>query len=153
MKQIKQAKKILNDATSFGGRAPDFLTTYIRHAITSLIPVAIDYMILFLLVDYYGWFYIPAAVVGFVVGGVVGYFATRGWGFSRTEVSHKYGISMFLFINFVGLATTVGLLTFFIEVCKIYYLIARAMSAIIAGLVMFVMNYRLTFKMHEVKKK
>lgn len=151
MKKIRRVKNALNSATSLGGRAPNVLTRYFRYAITSIFPAGTDYVLLILFVEVLKIQYLISAGAAYVIGSVVGYSLNRKWGFKGTKTSHKRGFSLFFIINTLSGIAVLGLLAFLVEVLKMHYFLANFISCALVGVLNFLLNYYITFKIHEIE--
>ncbi|MBN2420958.1 GtrA family protein [Candidatus Woesearchaeota archaeon] len=151
MKRIRRVKNALNHATSLGGRAPNLLTRYIRYAITSVFPAGTDYVLLLLFVELFKIQYLISAGAAYVIGSVVGYTLNRRWGFKGTKTSHKKGFALFFIINTLSGIAVLGVLAFLVEVLKMHYFLANFISCAVVGVLNFLMNYYITFRIHDIE--
>lgn len=94
---------------------------------------------LWLLVEKAGMAKIPAAAISFLVSNTLHYAFGRGWIYRGTERRLVPGYVYFLMNAGVGLAATVGLFAWFVDL-GLQYLVARVVASIFVGLLLFVLN-------------
>jgi putative flippase GtrA len=95
--------------------------------------------VLWLLVEKAGMAKIPAAAISFLVSNTLHYAFGRGWIYRGTERRLVPGYVYFLMNAGVGLAATVGLFAWFVDL-GLQYLVARVVASIFVGLLLFVLN-------------
>ena len=82
--------------------------------------------------DICGIYYLISAILSFVISVVVNYLMSIKWVFNQDNIDNKImEFNMFLLISTIGLIFTEILLYFFTDICGIYYLISKIISAII----------------------
>lgn len=122
------------------------VTLFVRNTVASTVAFAIDMGLLWLLVEKAGLSRLLAATAGFLVAMTIHYIISRLWVFRGTERGVASGYVYFLANAGVGLVVTLGLFAIFIEYLGLHYLVARAISSVVAGLVVFFLNATLNFK-------
>jgi putative flippase GtrA len=95
--------------------------------------------VLWLLVEKAGMAKIPAAAISFLVSNTLHYAFGRGWIYRGTERRLVPGHVYFLMNAGIGLAATVGLFAWFVDL-GLQYLVARVVASIFVGLLLFVLN-------------
>ena len=101
--------------------------------------------LLWLLVEKLGVAKIPAAALSFLVSNSIHYVFGRTWIYRGTERKVAAGYAYFLINAVVGLVVTVGLFAAFVEL-GMYYLLARIVASVFAGLALFVLNAVFNFR-------
>lgn len=82
---------------------------------------------------------VPAAAISFIISNSLHYVFGRTWIYRGTERAVVLGYFYFLMNAGVGLVATVGLFAFFVDL-GLQYLIARIVTSIFVGLLLFVLN-------------
>src|SRR5579862_5703864 len=75
-----------------------------RALVASILAALLDCALLFFLVEIIGWNRIPAAVVGYLAGGVVQYILCSYWVFPGAPQSAATGFIAFTVLSLFGLA-------------------------------------------------
>ena len=77
-----------------------------RALAASGIAAAVDFAVLIFLVEIGDWHAAPAAVVGYLTGGVIQYYLCSIWVFSTGPSNHATGFITFTILSLVGLGIT-----------------------------------------------
>ena len=77
-----------------------------RALVVSVLAAALDFCVLVLLVERFHWHAVPAAVVGYLLGGVVQYVLCAYWVFPAAPTNNTLGFVAFTILSLVGLAIT-----------------------------------------------
>ncbi len=105
---------------------------------------AFHYAVLIALVEAGGWRPLPATLCGYVVGGVVAYVLNRRHTFA-SDRSHAEAGWRFALTAFLGFCVTYVLMSLFVERLGAPYLLAQAITTLIAMFVTFAINRSWTF--------
>ena len=125
---MKKFMEPVNLITSLGGRSPIYITRLTRYGVAGGLTLVLDIVLLFILVEFLGIYYLLAA--------------------GTTSKSHVFkGYVYFIFFGILGIFLTVSLLAVAVEKLELNYLLGRWFVSIFVGLVLFVLNYNITFKM------
>jgi putative flippase GtrA len=116
-----------------------------RNTVVSTFVFLIGLALLWAMVEKLGIAKVPAAALSFLVSNSIHYVFGRAWIYRGTERKVAAGYAFFLVNAVVGLVITVGLFAAFIEV-GMYYLLARVVASIFAGLALFVLNAVFNFR-------
>ncbi len=111
----------------------------LRALFVGIFSTIFDIAVLFVMTDFFGFFYQIGVVCGFLVGAIVNYILTHLWVFSREKISrkrHTQDFFAFGIIGIIGLFLTMGFIFFFHEVLHFSLFIAKILS-----LVVFFWNY------------
>lgn len=105
----------------------------------------VHYAILIALVEAGGWTPVPAALCGYVAGGVVAYVLNRRHTFAsdrpHAEAGWRFGL-----VAFVGFCVTYLLMSLFVERLGAPYLPAQAVTTVLAMFVTYALNRAWTFR-------
>lgn len=148
-KMLIKIMGVLNKLTSVGGKAPRHIISFIRFSLSSSTTLLIDLFLLGVLVEFFQVYYLTAAAISFISSNSINYVISRFWGFKETQRRLARGYFIFVTIGTFGLVLTVYLMWIFVDVWKIYYFLARIITAVIEGTISFVLHYFLTFRMHK----
>ena len=88
---------------------------------------------------------VPAAGLSFMVSNSIHYFFGRAWIYRGTDRKVVAGYAYFLGNAVIGLAVTVALFAAFMAL-GMHYIVARIVTSIFAGLVLFLLNAVLNFR-------
>ena len=88
---------------------------------------------------------VPAAGLSFMASNTLHYVFGRTWIFEGTERTVAAGYGLFLINAVVGLGITVGLFAGLVGM-GMYYLLARIVASVFAGLALFVLNAVFNFR-------
>ena len=117
-----------------------------RNTVASFFAFAIDIALLFTLVEAVGLTYLPAATIAFLFAMSVHYFIARLWVFKESDRGLASGYVYFLMNAGIGLVVTLAVYWAMINLLGIYYLIARIVASIAAGILVFTLNAVFNFK-------
>lgn len=88
---------------------------------------------------------LPAAAVSFIAANTLHYVFGRTWIYRGTDRKVVAGYAYFLGNAVIGLAVTVALFAAFMAI-GMHYIVARIVTSIFAGLVLFLLNSILNFR-------
>lgn len=92
----------------------------------------VDCVFLYFFSDICGIYYLISAVFSFIISVLVNYMMSTKWVFNQNNIENKVlEFNLFILISTIGLVFTEILLYFFTDICGIYYLISKIISAII----------------------
>ena len=107
------------------------------------------YLAVYLLVTrLLSWHYTLASIIGFVVAVTWSFFINRKWTFKHNSGDKKKQYLTFFIISIIGMGINLALLSFFIEVFKIYDIIAQLICSVIVAFINFGLNRFWTFRNH-----
>lgn len=119
---------------------------FARNTVASFFTFGVDVALLWALVEHAGVTYIPAATVSFLVAITVHYVLSRTWVFRGTERGVARGYVYFLLNAGIGLTITLAAFAALLQFTELFYLIARALASVAAGVVVFFLNAVFNFK-------
>jgi putative flippase GtrA len=119
----------------------------IRYIIAGCVATGSNLAILFVLVHYLKLWYLIGAVISFSLAVVISYLLQKFFVFKNYERSgmHKQFLH-FLIYNIVMLGFNTMLLYFFVDIIKVWYLLAQALSAIIIACMNYIYFNKIVFK-------
>ena len=148
---IKKLIRFLNFITTLGGRTTKTETQFLRFGTSSSFTLMIDLLLFVFFVETLQIYYLTAAGLSFLISSSINYFINRNWSFKGTITGFLEGYFLFVFFSIIGVVITVALMWVFVELISIDYLVSRILSAIIEGVITFIINLIFTFKMpHDV---
>lgn len=150
-KFIRLIDETIDNVASYGGYAADNVARFIRFSMSSSSTMLLDLLVLIILVEFFGVFYLVAAGIAFTTSNSVNYVINRFWGFRDTKQKLAKGYLLFIFIGTLGLGLTVFLMWVFVSLLGVFYFLSRIIVAIIEGTISFVLHYFITFKIHRDK--
>ena len=116
----------------FRQRTDNIYLQFFRYIFVGGTAFVVDFFFLYFFSDICGIYYLISAVLSFVISVVVNYLMSIKWVFNQDNIDNKImEFNMFLLISTIGLIFTEILLYFFTDICGIYYLLSKIISAII----------------------
>lgn len=112
--------------------------TYIqlfRYLLSGGTAFIIDIGVMVLLKEVLGVNYLPASVIGFIVGLIFTYILSIRWIFNERRLANRWNeLAIFALIGVVGIGLTWIFMKIFTEVLLIYYVISKVLTTIIVSL-------------------
>lgn len=116
----------------FRQRTDNIYLQFFRYIFVGGTAFVVDFFFLYFFSDICGIYYLISAILSFIISVVVNYLMSIKWVFNQDNIDNKVmEFNMFLLISTIGLIFTEILLYFFTDVCGIYYLLSKIISAII----------------------
>ncbi len=116
-----------------------------RNTVVSTGVFLLGLVLLWLMVEEFDMPKVPAAGLSFMASNTLHYVFGRTWIFEGTERTVAAGYGLFLINAVVGLGITVGLFAGLVAM-GMYYLLARIVASVFAGLALFVLNAVFNFR-------
>ena len=92
----------------------------------------VDFFFLYFFSDICGIYYLISAIFSFIISVLVNYIMSTKWVFNQDNIENKVlEFNLFILISTIGLVFTEILLYSFTDICGLYYLISKIISAII----------------------
>jgi len=106
------------------------LNSFLRYLVAGGAGFLIDYSVLALCYHVFGWHYLLAAALGFLLGLVFVYVASNAWVFESRKLRGQSFTEFFLFtvIGLVGLLLTTAFMWLFVEKATFPPLIAKLVT-------------------------
>jgi dolichol-phosphate mannosyltransferase len=105
-----------------------------------------DFVLLWFFTDIVGIYYLFSAVISVLSSSVIGYTLNRKYVFKTSKRKFLEGYPIFLGVTIVKMVVIVAMLFLFVDVLKIYYLLARILIGIIIVVLMYIVHTKITFK-------
>ena len=102
--------------------------------------------ILYFLVELLDVYYILAATVAYVLAITNNFLWNKKWTFHNGIKKYKKQYAKYFLVSTIGLILTLLLLTFFVEILNIWYILAQVFSIGIVGIGTFLSNKHWTFQ-------
>jgi putative flippase GtrA len=101
---------------------------FVKYGITGSTTVLIDMVILYILTDFFGFWYMSSATISTTTAVVFNFLINRNWSFRSNGYMRRQMTKYLLLLGFNYLYSIFGLY-FLVEVFGIYYLIAKVIIA------------------------
>ncbi|WP_191024579.1 GtrA family protein [Clostridium butyricum] len=112
----------------------NLINQIIKFGIVGVLAFLIDYVLLFVLVEYLGMYYLISSAISFTVSVVFNYICSMKFVFARRDdISKKKEFIVFLILSIVGLLINQAMMWIMVEKLLIYYMISKI---IVTGIVM-----------------
>ncbi len=115
----KRTMDTMDKITSLNGRVPRPLRRFFRYNLAGTTGAVVDFGVLILLVEVFRMYYLNAAAISFILGGIFAYTINKRWGFRKS----KRG--------------------------QVNYIIAKAIIFVIISTLNFILNYFITFRIKD----
>lgn len=119
----------------------------IKCTLTSVLTLLLDLSLLYLLVEKADVRYLLAAGIAFWIAHTEHYVLDRVWSFRGTKADKYKGYANFLIVGIVGGLTILAVVKVGVEYFDLGYMVARLIASVFGGILIFILNYTLTFKM------
>jgi putative flippase GtrA len=116
-----------------------------RNTVVSIGVFTFGLGLLWLLVEQVAMDELPAAAISFIAANTIHYAFGRAWIYHGTDRKVVAGYAYFIVNALVGLVVTLALFAAFLAV-GMHYIVARIITSIFAGLVLFLLNAVLNFR-------
>ncbi|MDB2158900.1 MULTISPECIES: GtrA family protein [Clostridium] len=112
----------------------NLINQIIKFGIVGVLAFLIDYVLLFVLVEYLGMYYLISSAISFTVSVVFNYICSMKFVFTRRDdISKKKEFIVFLILSIVGLLINQAMMWIMVDKLLIYYMISKI---IVTGIVM-----------------
>lgn len=129
------------------GRISLFAKHAFKYYLVGASGILVNLGVLFALTEFAGLWYLLSSTVAIYVSITSNFLLNKSWTFRDTVIKQRtflmYG--KFIGVSLVGMGIQLGFNYMFVEKLAVYYLLAALISIMIASLVNFVLNRRLTF--------
>ncbi|WP_407424489.1 GtrA family protein [Methanobrevibacter sp.] len=118
--------------TLFRKRTDNIYLQFFRYIFVGGTAFVVDFFFLYFFSDICGIYYLISAVLSFIISVLVNYIMSTRWVFNQDNIDNKVlEFNLFILISSIGLVFTEILLYFFTDICGLYYLISKVISAAI----------------------
>ena len=126
-------------------------TQFTKFAIAGLIFAVVNILILYILTDFLGIYYILSSIIAFILGSTGNFLLNKKWTFKekmRHDLLNKYIKAMS--VNASAVIITIALLFILTEFLNIYYLISQTIAMIVAFIANFIGNKKIVFVSQQI---
>lgn len=105
----------------------------IKFGLVGVIATIIDFLILTILTEFLGIYYLLSAAISFIVATIFNYIASMKYVFdSRYEKGQKHQeLFIFVILSLIGLGLNQVFMWFFVEITVLHYIIAKVLAIIL----------------------
>ncbi len=105
----------------------------IKFGLVGVIATIIDFLILTILTEFLGIYYLLSAAISFIVATIFNYIASMKYVFdSRYEKGQKHQeLFIFVILSLIGLGLNQVFMWFFVEITVLHYIIAKVLATIL----------------------
>jgi putative flippase GtrA len=111
-----------------------FFNTFMRYNVVALVATSVDFILLILLTELFGLWYLQSAVIGAVSGGVVAFIFERTWVFRSTHGKINLQLFKYVIIWMSSIALNTSLLYISVDLMGIQYIVSKVIVAVIVGI-------------------
>lgn len=105
-----------------------------------------DLLILYVLVDFFHFWYLASAIISFSFISLLGYFAQKYFTFKNNSKNHKKQLLIFIVIAVIGLLINTSFMFLFVSLMNIWYMLASIITKFIVIIWNYTANKKITFK-------
>jgi putative flippase GtrA len=125
--------------------------TWVRFIIAGGTSAFVDLTLLFVLSEVFKVYYLLSAILAFIGAFGVSFTLHKYWTFkSHQEETHKQAF-LYLFTQFFGLLLNTALMYIFVDLLKIYVMLAQFIAGILVAFCSYFIARNLVFKTGEVQ--
>ncbi|MCX6792825.1 MAG: GtrA family protein [Candidatus Falkowbacteria bacterium] len=121
---------------------------FVKYAIGGAIATLIELVILYILTDQLGIWYVYSSLVAYAFGFISSFFIRKIWAFEDYDFK-KVGRQFLIYASVLGISMLLfntAALIFMVERLHIPYLLAQFFSGLVVGFLGFFINEKVTFK-------
>ena len=118
---------------------------FIRFSISGGIATVADVLILYILTDWLGVWYLLSATLSFIVGTFIHYFICSYWVFKADKKKFRQYM-VFVSVQTVGLLINLTVIYILVEYFFVWYILAKLMAVFVGLIWNFFVNSKFTFK-------
>ena len=115
---------------------------FLKYVIVGLLGTGLDFLILFLLVEYLHLFYLLAALISILIVFWISFSLNKYWTFRKKEGNYFRQMLKYLLAHSVGVGINLAILTILVEIFGFWYIFAK----VIATTVVLAWNFLVTKK-------
>lgn len=119
---------------------------FMKYLVAGLIQFPLDLSLLWFFTDILGIYYLLSASISVIISAGIGFIINKNYAFKKSKVSFFQGYIVFAIITAAKIFAITGFLYVFVDVFKMYYLIARVLTGIIIVFLMYFLHTKLTFR-------
>ena len=137
----------IKKTTSIDGDSPIVIARLTRYASAGTIAIIIDYTLLFLFAEIIGLYYLTSVALAYAIAHSIYFVINKKWVFKGTKEKATKAYTLFILSGLASIFLTTFLVGILTEVFGLFYFISRIIVSIIVGLLNFLFNYTVSFRM------
>ena len=110
----------------------------IKFGIVGVIATLIDYIILFILTEYVGLYYLISSIISFSISLIFNYILSIIWVFNIKKKQIYKELLLFVILSIVGLIINQIILYFCTDILNCYYMISKMIATVIVMIYNFI---------------
>lgn len=111
-----------------------FVASFSRSQASAAIGTAVDFTLLFFLVEYLGVWYVAATAIGAIAGGATNFYMNRSWSFGATHRHWHLQALRYALTSGTSLALNVAGTYLLTDFMKVHYALSAALVSLSVGL-------------------
>ena len=115
-------------------KTPNTFITFFRYNVVAIIATAVDFVILVLLTEVLGFWYLHSAFLGAFLGGITGFILERNWTFMKQDGKLFVQAIKYLLVWAISISLNVTSIFLLVEYLGYQYIISKIIVAIIIGI-------------------
>lgn len=123
-----------------------FSKQFFKYVLVGFLATGLDFLILYLLVEYGHLFYLLAAIISIAIVFWIGFNLNKYWTFKNPENNYWSQLFKYLLTHSVGIGISLGVLTFLVEIFDMWYLLAKVFATAAALIWNFLVTKKWVFK-------
>lgn len=118
----------------------------IKFGIVGGLAFLIDYLILFLLTDVVGIYYLISSIISFIVSVVFNYILSIIWVFDVNKKQTVKEFLIFIILSAIGLLINLVIMYLLVDIANIYYMFAKIVSTAVVMVYNFITRKKIIEK-------
>lgn len=110
---------------------------FLKYAVVGVIVTAIDFVLLYIFVEFFYFWYILAATFSFLVALAISFFLNKFWTFKEMEKIALVQVMKFVALNLLSMGINLVFLYVLVEFFSFWYIFAKVVSVFVAVMVNF----------------
>ena len=119
---------------------------FIRFSLSGTIATLIDIILLYILTEYVGIWYLISSIFSFMAGSIAHFNISRHWVFKNHQQTFWRQYRSFFIIHLGGLTINTAGLYILVQFLHLYYILAKLMVVVLGVSWTFTANKKFTFK-------
>lgn len=125
------------------------IAQFLRYLIAGGTATAIDFIVLYIFVEFLSIWYILAATFSFIIALTISFFLNKFWTFKNGDKKISSQMVKFLIVNLIGLGINLIILYILVEFFFLWYLFAKVFATAVAVIWNFLGMRNLVFNNSE----
>ena len=122
-----------------------FSWQFVKYAIVGFLGTFLDFLILYLLVEYGHLWYLLAALISVSIVLWISFSLNKYWTFSNFEKKYFSQLGKYILSHLIALALSLAILTILVEIFHFWYILAKAFATVAAAITNFLMVKKYIF--------